>query len=73
MIDQTTGEVRAGSVTFSASLPPIGGAIRLSGNGDGARVQLDVPASSIAAVLELAAFYTGCSFTVTVEPGEMAS
>lgn len=35
-------------VTFLASFPPIGSAIKVSGNGDGMRVQLDVPESEMA-------------------------
>lgn len=34
-------------VRFLASFPPIGSAVKLSGNGDGARVQLDIPESDV--------------------------
>ena len=59
-----------GTVTFMASLPPIGSAIRLSGNGDGARVQLDVPGSDLMAVLMLAGAFTGRPLRVTIEATE---
>lgn len=55
------------SVTFSASLPPIQSAILLDGNGDGARIKLDIPRTDVGAVLLLQHFFSGESFTVTVE------
>ena len=40
-------------IKFVASLPPIQSAISLDGNGDGARIKLDIPRSDIQSVLEL--------------------
>lgn len=40
-------------IEFNASLPPIQSAINLDGQGDGARVKLDVPRTDIEAVLKL--------------------
>lgn len=34
-------------VTFKASFPPIGSAIKITGNGDGMRIQLDIPESEM--------------------------
>ena len=42
-----------GSITFAASLPPIQSAILLDGNGDGARVKLDIPRTDVQAALQL--------------------
>ena len=55
-------------IEFAASLPPIQSAISMDGNGDGARIKLDVPASDMAAVLLLQAWYAGKAFRVTVTP-----
>ena len=33
--------------SFNASLPPIQSAIKITGNGDGARVQFDIPETSM--------------------------
>lgn len=35
------------SFSFTASLPPIQSAISVSGQGDGARVKLDIPQSEV--------------------------
>ena len=40
-------------IEFTASLPPIQSAINLDGQGDGARIKLDVPRTDIEAVLKL--------------------
>lgn len=56
------------SITFRASLPPIQSAISLDGNGDGARIKLDVPACDVGAILLLQHDYAGKVFVVTVEP-----
>jgi hypothetical protein len=53
-------------ISFTASLPPIQSAINLDGQGDGARIKLDVPRSDIAAVLRLQQC-AGQSFRVTIE------
>lgn len=49
-----------------ASLPPIQSAISLDGQGDGARIKLDVPRSEIEAVLRLQGL-AGQSFKVKIE------
>jgi hypothetical protein len=33
--------------TFLASMPPIGSALKISGDGNGARLQLDIPESEM--------------------------
>lgn len=53
-------------IEFNASLPPIQSAINLDGQGDGARVKLDIPRSDIEAVLKLQGL-SGQSFKVTIE------
>jgi len=55
-------------IEFNASLPPIQSAINLDGNGDGARIKLDVPRSDIAAVLKLQEL-SGMSFKVVIDDG----
>ncbi len=55
-------------IEFNASLPPIQSAINLDGNGDGARIKLDVPRSDIAAVLKLQEL-SGMSFKVVITDG----
>ena len=52
-------------IEFTASLPPIQSAINLDGNGDGARIKLDIPRSDILAVLELQKM-TGKSFRIVI-------
>lgn len=54
------------AITFMASLPPIQSAIKRSGNGDGMRVQFDIPETEMGnAVLLLAC--PGKRLSVTVE------
>lgn len=53
-------------ITFIASLPPIQSAINLDGQGDGARIKLDIPRSDIEAILKLQGL-AGESFKVTIE------
>jgi len=53
-------------ITFTASLPPIQSAINLDGQGDGARIKLDIPRSDIEAILRLQGL-SGQSFKVTIE------
>ena len=53
-------------IKFTASLPPIQSAINLDGNGDGARIKLDIPRTDIQAILELQGL-SGESFRVTIE------
>ncbi len=53
-------------IEFIASLPPIQSAINIDGQGNGARIKLDIPASELIHVIELQAFI-GESFKVTIE------
>lgn len=53
-------------INFRASLPQIQGAIRVSGNGDGMRVQFDIPEIEMVNALELLAC-RGVVLNVTVE------
>lgn len=52
--------------SFIASLPPIQSAISVSGQGDGARIKLDIPQSELAAIINLQ-LLSGQSFKVTIE------
>lgn len=52
-------------IQFTASLPPIQSAINLDGNGDGARIKLDIPRSDIGEVLKLQEL-SGMSFKVVI-------
>ena len=52
-------------IEFNASLPPIQSAINLDGQGDGARVKLDIPRTDVEAVLKLQAL-SGQSFKVVI-------
>jgi len=54
-------------IEFIASLPPITSAILISGNNDGARIKLDIPASELYAVIQLQ-LLSGKAFKVIVEP-----
>ena len=54
-------------ITFMASLPPIQSAISLDGNGDGARIKLDLPASDCGAALLLQHHGAGKLLKVTIE------
>lgn len=54
-------------IEFTASLPPIQSAINLDGQGDGARVKLDIPRCDVEAALKLQAL-SGQSFKVVVIP-----
>lgn len=55
--------------SFVASLPPIQSAISVSGQGDGARIKLDIPQSELAAIINLQ-LLSGKAFNVTIEPEE---
>ena len=60
-----SGKLYTMEIKFTASLPPIQSAINLDGNGDGARIKLDIPRSDILEVLKLQAL-AGESFKVTI-------
>ena len=53
-------------IEFIASLPPIQSAINIDGQGNGARIKLDIPASELAHVIALQK-YIGESFKVVIE------
>lgn len=53
-------------VEFVASLPPIQSAINIDGQGDGARIKLDIPASEMEQVIKLQKL-TGKPFRVMIE------
>lgn len=53
--------------SFIASLPPIQSAISVSGQGDGARIKIDVPQSELEAILKLQ-LLAGQAFKITVIP-----
>lgn len=52
-------------IKFTASLPAIQSAVTFDGNGDGARIKLDIPGSDIAQVAKLL-LLTGRTFKVTI-------
>ena len=56
-------------ITFLCSFPPVQGAIRISGNGDGLRLQLDVPETEVASAIRLLMLRDSV-FRVTVEAEE---
>jgi len=56
-------------IKFIASLPPIQSAINIDGQGNGARIKLDIPASELNRVIELQS-YIGESFKVTIEQSD---
>jgi len=56
-------------ITFTASLPPIQSAVSVHGQGDGARIKLDVPGTDVAQAIKLL-LLAGKAFKVTVEPLE---
>lgn len=53
--------------SFIASLPPIQSAISVSGQGDGARIKLDIPQTELPAIINLQ-LLAGQTFKVTIEP-----
>ena len=53
-------------IEFMASLPPLQSAINIDGQGNGARIKLDVPASEMEQVIELQKL-TRKSFKVIIE------
>lgn len=60
------------SIKLRCYLPPIQSAISLSGNGDGARIKLDVPEqfrAQVAALAALTEVELEAEFTVVVDEG----
>jgi len=53
-------------IQFVASLPPIQSAINIDGQGNGARIKLDIPASKMLQVIQLQTMI-GSAFKVTIE------
>jgi len=53
-------------IEFIASLPPIQSAISLDGQGDGARIKLDIPRTYVQEVLQLQRM-TGKQIKITAE------
>lgn len=53
-------------IEFIASLPPIQSAINIDGQGDGARIKLDIPASEMEQLIKIQKL-TGKAFKVTLE------
>ena len=53
-------------IIFTASFPPLQSAITIDGQGDGARIKLDIPASDMLQVVQLQTM-VGKAFKVTVE------
>ena len=60
---------RGQGVTFLASFPPIMSAIKVTGTGDGMRVQLDIPEPEMAEAVKLLA-WREMVLRVTVEPDQ---
>jgi HSP20 family molecular chaperone IbpA len=52
-------------IEFMASLPAIQSAVSVSGNGDGARIKLDVPGTDLPQAIKLL-LYTNQTFKVTI-------
>ncbi len=61
----------ADSVTVLATFPPIQGAIRFSGDGQGLRIQLDIPETEMANAVRLLAMRERV-LRVTIEPEAVA-
>lgn len=55
------------SITFHASISPVATAIKVDGQGGGARVQIDIPESDMMEVVKLTALRE-TSLIVTVRP-----
>ena len=53
-------------ISFIASLPAIQSAILISGDGNGAKIKLEVPQSEVLEILKLSSLYGKC-LKVTVE------
>ena len=54
------------AITFQATFPPIQSAIKITGNGDGMRIQFDIPESEMAQAVQLLGLRE-CILKVTVE------
>ena len=58
--------IQIDKIEFIASLPPIASAIQISGQGDGAILKLDIPASELYSIVQLQ-LLAGKVFKVTIE------
>ena len=56
-------------IQFLGSFPPIGSAIKVSGNGDGMRIQIDVPESEMGNALKLL-LLRECVLEVTIKQAD---
>ena len=56
-------------IEFIASLPAIQSAIQISGDGNGARIKLEIPQSEIEAISKLLSLYGKC-FKVIILVGD---
>lgn len=54
-------------ITFFASFPPIQSAIKITGNGDGMRIQLDIPESEMGEAVKLL-LLRQCVLQVKISP-----
>lgn len=59
----------AEKVSFAAAFPPIQSAIKITGDGGGMRIQLDIPESEMAEAVKLM-LYRQVPLKITVEPYE---
>jgi len=66
MTDDLNGKIADMGISFLASFPPIQSAIKITGNGDGMRIQLDIPETEMANSIELLAL-RGRVVLVTIE------
>ena len=54
-------------VSFMASLPPTTTAVKIDGQDGNARLQLEIPASELAEVIKIPAFFRKKPLRVTIE------
>lgn len=60
--------------SFLASFPPIMSAIKIAGNGDGMRIQLDIPENQMSEAVKLLAWReTVLNVTIAPQPSEDGS
>lgn len=63
------GAMGENKVVFYASFPGVQSAIKVSGNGDGMRIMLDIPENQMVEAVKLM-LYRQCALQVTIEPYE---
>lgn len=59
-------------ITFLAAFPSIQSAIKITGDGSGMRIQLEIPETEMAEAIKLL-LYRQCVIRVTVEPDEQTA